>query len=167
MVNAAHVRVPLPTTISSGMIQFFSVASISAVPQEFFEHFCPHLRCELRDHGPKGAATSVNCCQYSSSDDFQRRSDCAYLLTHVRESRRLHNRRKRSRSPNMNEFGASGSGGGMLTYFSMTPRSCSKERLIFRPPDDKCDAAARFQNAAAFRKRLHLVRKKHHAEPAS
>src|SRR6266481_3137013 len=99
--------------------------------------------------GRKGAATSVNCSQYSSTDDDQRpatiRSSSWTLLKPATSSAR----RRRSRSPNMKRLGASGSGGGggTGTCFRTMP-------------------AEGLQHAEAFAERFGEIGKKHNAEAA-
>src|SRR5260370_19006166 len=85
--------------------------------------------------GRKGAATSLNCSQYSSTDDGQRpammRSSSWTLLNPAASSAR----RSRPRSPNMKRLGPSGSGGGggTGTCFRTIPAVVVKNGCSFLP----------------------------------
>jgi len=71
-LNTAQGRVPAPITISSGMLSslpfqnLFRLAKISDLAWAIFSG----VSCSMS--GRNGAATSLNCSQYSSTDNGQR-----------------------------------------------------------------------------------------------
>ena len=83
-LNPRQVRTPVPTTISSGIDNsppdesFRSPAKISA------SAFARVFDVSFAISGRKGAATSVNCCQYSSGAPFQCPVTVRLLLAHLK-----------------------------------------------------------------------------------